>query len=149
MRMSCSWQSGMKFEATSGEFAVSMDAKAPLGTGTAMSPKQLVAAGLCGCTAMDVAAAMRKHRQPMQALAVNAEIESTKSGYPAVFTHLHLHFRVQGEIDADILRKAVHESQTKYCGVSAMLAQAAPISYSIELNGAEIGTGQAEFAKLL
>ncbi len=126
-----------------------MDAKAPLGKGTAMSPKQLVAAGLCGCTAMDVAAAMRKHRQQLQSLDVTAEIETTKSGYPAVFTQIHLEFCVQGVIDPDVLRKAVHESQSKYCGVSAMLAQAVPITYAIELNGAAIGTGKAEFAKLL
>jgi len=39
--------------------------------------------------------------------------------------------------------KAVNLSMTKYCGVSAMIAKAAPIYYKVNINGSEVGSGQA------
>jgi putative redox protein len=43
--------------------------------------------------------------------------------------------------------ESVRLSQTKFCGVSAMLSKAFPIKYVVRLNGQEIGQGQAEFTE--
>ena len=135
----------MKFNATADGQSVVMDAKAPIGSSSAMTPKELIAAGLAGCTAMDVIALLKKHKQAYKALEVDADIVASTAGQPVVFTSATLTFTATGEIDRAILLEAVHLSQTKYCGVSAMLVKAFPISYVVMLNGEQIGEGKADF----
>ena len=145
MKAVLNWKEGMKFEAQAGDNKAPMDAKSPIGTGTAMTPKELVAAGLAGCTAMDVVAYLKKMKQQLDSLEISANIETTQKGYPAVFTHALLTFTATGSVQGADLIEAVHLSQTKYCGVSAMLVKAFPIEYKIILNGEEIGSGKADF----
>ena len=142
MRSAVVWKSGMEFEGVADNHTVGMDAKAPLGKGAYCTPKELVALGLGGCTAMDVIALLKKHKQPPQAFRIDIEIESSTGGHPAVFTKAILTFNIEGAVDAEKLKEAVALSQTKYCGVSAMLSQAFPIEYVVVLNGEEIGTGK-------
>jgi putative redox protein len=110
-----------------------------------MTPKQLVVAGLAGCTAMDVVALLRKQGQPLEHFEVETEVEKSSGGYPEVFTAAMLTFKLQGQIEPEKAKEAVELSQTKYCGVSAMLSRAFPIRYRIELNGQTIGEGSARF----
>lgn len=145
MVLSTVWKDGMSFAATVGEHTVPMDAKRPIGRGSAMTPKELVVAGLCGCTAMDVAAYLRKVKAAPESLEVVADVTLSEGVTPAVFTEAALTFRVSGAVEAAALREAVRLSQTKYCGVSAMLSKAFPIRYRIELNGEQIGTGETAF----
>lgn len=134
----------MKFAAKADEHVLEMDAKPPIGGGSAMNPKQLLLAGVCGCTGMDVAALLRKHKQPVESLSVDAEANLTSS-YPAIFEKISLSYRVTGSVDAAKLVEAVQLSQTKYCGVTAMVSKAVPVEYLIFLNGTEIGRGEANF----
>lgn len=146
MKSLLKWTEGMKFEAQSESNKVSMDAKSPIGTGTAMTPKELVAAGLGGCTAMDVIALLKKHKQAYQTLEVDVDIAVSTGTLPVVFTHAALTFRATGEIDPQVLMNSVQLSQTKYCGVSAMLVKAFPIDYQVLLNGTKIGEGKTDFS---
>lgn len=145
MKAQLKWTEGMKFNATSDGNAVLMDAKAPFGTNTAMTPKELVAVGLGGCTAMDVVALLKKHKQSYKTLDVDVDIATSSGGQPVIFTQATLTFNVTGDVDHAILLDAVRLSQTKYCGVSAMLVKAFPIHYIVKLNGEQIGEGQADF----
>lgn len=145
MKNKLKWAGNMKFESTAGANTVVMDAKAPIGKDSGQTPKELVAAGLGGCTAMDVVAMLKKHRQPLESLEVDVDIEVSKGGHPTLFTHALITFRAIGPVDPQILLEAVHLSQTQYCGVSAMLAKAFPIEYVVMLNNEEIGTGHANF----
>jgi putative redox protein len=148
MKLNCDWQEKMKFIATADGHQVAMDAKQPIGTDTAMSPKQLLLAGICGCTGIDVVALLKKHKQPLQSLQIEAESESTVGRYPAVFKEVRLLFKLEGKLDAAIVIEAVKLSQTLYCGVSAMVSKVVPISYTIELNGSVIHQGSADFGSL-
>lgn len=146
MKVKCQWNEAMRFTATARELEVTMDAKRPIGADSALTPKELVVAGLCGCTAMDVAALMKKHQQKMTSFDVFAEVAMSREGtHPSVFEKAELIFVVKGEVDASRLVESVTLSQTKYCGVSAMLAKAMPITYAIELNGQRIHSGSAHF----
>ncbi len=153
MKILCQWKEGMQFEAgvVRGEggavlHSVGMDTLAPLGKDSAMTPKQLVLAGLCGCTAMDVVSLLKKHKQPATRFEVEADVESTQQGHPTVFQSVRLSFRVDGEgVSTERVLEAVRLSQTLYCGVSAMLSKAVPIHYEVFLNGATVGKGQANF----
>jgi len=135
----------MAFEGQAGNYAVPMDAKTPIGKESAPTPKELVALGLGGCTAMDVIALLKKYKMPPKAFRVDVDIQTSTGVQPAVFERALLEFVVEGEVDPAKLIEAVSLSQTKFCGVSAMLAKAHPIDYRIVLNGKEIGKGSARF----
>lgn len=144
MQIKCIWDEKMKFSADMGGHSLLMDAKSPIGSDQGPTPKQLVLAGVAGCTAMDVIALMKKHRQEVKTFVIDAQTDLTQ-GNPSVFTDITLLYKATGNIDPEKLKEAVTLSQTKYCGVSAMLAKNAPIHYKIELNGEMIGEGQAKF----
>lgn len=146
MKVACHWKDAMAFTATAEGHEVPMDAKRPIGRDTAMTPKELVAVGLCGCTAMDVVAYLRKFKSPVKTLEVAADIETSSGGHPMVFKKVKLVFRVTGEVDPAKLTEAVNLSQSQYCGVSAMLSKAMGISYTVELNGTQIASGEAKFS---
>ena len=140
MKVVTKWTEKMQFVASADGHDAKMDTKAPIGTDTALTPKQLVVAGLAGCTAMDVIALMKKHKQSVESFEIEADVEKSSGGYPEVFTGALLVFRLKGVLDEAKVIEAVTLSQTKYCGVSAMLAKAFPIRYRIEINGKTVGS---------
>lgn len=144
MKLSMTWKEKMLFEATDGTDSVLMDAKPPIGTGKTLSPKQLCLAAICGCTGMDVASLMRKNKQEMKALRVDADAPIGE-GYPAVFTEVRLDFHFEGAIDTAKAIEAVELSQSKYCGVSAMISKACPIFFQVHVNGNKVHEGKAKF----
>jgi len=145
MQSSTTWTEGVEFRGTAGEHSVIMDAKAPVGKNKGLTPKEMVALALSGCTAMDVISLLKKHKQVPQKFSVESDIDVTKSGHPLVFERAVLEFRVDGNVNPEVLKEAVVLSQTKYCSVSAMLSEALPIEYRIFLNGNLISTGTANF----
>ena len=98
---------------------------------TANSPMEVVLLGLCGCTASDVVGILRKKREPFTGLEVRANAERA-DGYPAVYTSIHLIYRVRGQVSKKAMEDAVRLSKEKYCSVSAMLEKTAKITYTIE-----------------
>ena len=94
---------------------------------------------------MDVVALLKKHKQSFETFEIDMEVETTASGHPSVFTAAQLNFRATGPIDPKIFLESIHLSQTKYCGVSAMLSKAFPITYQVFLNSELIGQGKADF----
>jgi putative redox protein len=98
---------------------------------TANSPMELVLLALCGCTSSDVVGILRKKREPFTGLEVRAEGERADA-YPAVYTSIHLTYRVRGEVSKKGMEDAVRLSQQKYCAVSAMLEKTAKITSTIE-----------------
>lgn len=139
----------MQLSATDGHHSVLMDAKAPVGSDSALNPKQLVLSGLCGCTAMDVLALLKKHQLSFKSFRLSAEAKMSEKGHPKVFETVLLTFDVEGDqVDAKILQESVLLSQTRYCGVSAMLSKAVEIQYVVNLNGVRISAGKADFSRL-
>jgi putative redox protein len=145
MQLELNWKEGMAFEAKAGSNLIPMDAKTPIGRNTAATPKELVAAGLAGCTAMDVIALMRKYKQEVTHFSTKVDITTMDKGHPTVFTAAKINFYLEGKVDPAKAVEAVHLSQTQYCGVSAMLAKAFPITWEVFVNGESVGTGQAQF----
>ncbi|MCB0407097.1 MAG: OsmC family protein [Bdellovibrionales bacterium] len=145
MKAFLNWTGGMKFNAVAGDHTLVMDAKTPIGKDEGMTPKELVAVGLGGCTAMDVIALLKKHKQNHSSMKIEVDIATTQKGHPSVFENANITFDVEGDVDKNILLESIHLSQTKYCGVSAMISKACPIHYIVKLNGEVIGEGQAQF----
>jgi len=98
---------------------------------TANTPMELLLIALCGCTASDVVGILRKKREPFTGLEVNAKGERA-DGYPAVYTSIHLTYRVHGQVSQKAMEDAVRLSKDEYCSVSAMIEKTARITYTIE-----------------
>jgi len=98
---------------------------------TASTPMELVLIALCGCTASDVVGILRKKREPFTGLEVSATAERF-DGFPAVYTEIHLTYRVSGKVSEKAMADAVQLSKEKYCSVSAMLEKTAKITFAIE-----------------
>lgn len=145
MKTSVIWKEGMQLTGVAGPHQLLLDAKAPLGKDAGPTPKELVAIAMEGCTAMDVIALLKKHKQPLKSLSVEAEVTSVTGQHPAVFEKASMTFQVEGDINPEILNEAVTLSQTKFCSVGAMLSKAFPIHYSVVLNGKKIGEGSANY----
>lgn len=145
MKLSCKWTDKLQFDAVVGPHHVIMDAKKPTGGDAGPTPKELLLASISGCTAMDVAALLRKGKQTPESFTVEAEADVSSDKHPHVYTEVRLAYTATGPVDPAVLKDAVHRSMTQYCGVSAMIAKACPINYVINLNGQEIARGQAEF----
>lgn len=124
----------MKFEGDSRGFKTMMDSKPPFGEDSAATPKELVLQGLCGCTAMDTIALLKKYKQSVDFLAVQVETQTTTT-HPAVFTELNLVYEIKGQdLDLEKIKQAVHLSRTQYCGVIAMLEKNSTVKYQIKVN---------------
>lgn len=145
MKLSTLWNGKMRFSAGTEDFAIPLDAKAPIGEGSALTPKHMLLAAACGCTGMDLVALLKKHKQPLEGLEIEAEVATTEGVQPVVFTSMKLTFQLRGQVDPARALEAIRLSQTKYCGVSAMLTKAFPISYTVFLNGELLGSGEARF----
>jgi putative redox protein len=94
-------------------------------------PKGLTLTALAGCTAMDVISILRKMKIEPDDFSVETEAEVSDE-HPKVFTKIKVTYRLKGtDLPRDKVEKAVTLSQDKYCGVNAMLKQAAPVEYEI------------------
>ncbi len=96
------------------------------------SPMEAVLAALCGCTSVDVVSILEKKREPIQGLTVSARAEQAEQP-PRVFTHIHLTYRIEGNVTQKAAEDAVSLSKNKYCSVSKMLEHSVKIDYSIEI----------------
>lgn len=94
-------------------------------------PKQMLLAGLIGCTGIDVVSILNKMKVNLDGFNMQVEAESSEE-HPKVYTSIHLTYIFKGKnLPKEKLERAVSLSQERYCGVSAMLKKAAPITYDI------------------
>lgn len=97
------------------------------------SPKILLLAGLIGCTGIDVKSILKKMKVEYDDLNIEVETHHTDE-HPRVYQDIHMIYRFKGKnLPLDNITKAVKLSQEKYCGVSAMLEKATPITFEIIL----------------
>jgi putative redox protein len=90
------------------------------GENAGLRPMETLLSALAGCSSMDVILIMKKQRQELERLEVEA-VGERADAVPAVFTKIHLRFKGYGAIDLKKFQKAVELSIEKYCSVSKML----------------------------
>lgn len=113
---------------------VEMDASPDIGGGNlAMRPMQMLLAALGGCSAIDVVNILRKQRQELKDLKITVTGEREKDAIPSLYTEVHAHFRMFGDVDPDKAEKAVALSMEKYCSVAKTLEKSAVVTYSFEI----------------
>ena len=94
---------------------------------------QLMLVGLGSCSAIDVIHLLRKMRQELQDIKVTVSAEREPDKIPSLFTTMHVHFELYGDLDEKKVAKAVNLSIDKYCSVAKLMEKTAAISgdYSI------------------
>jgi putative redox protein len=109
------------------------------------TPKEILIASIIGCTAMDVIAILKKYKMVPTKFTAAADAE-VRSEHPRVFNGVKILFVIEGaDITSERVNEAIEASLTKFCGVSAMVSKVVPISYSTQLNGRDVGQGEASF----
>ncbi len=138
MSSAVTWRSAMAFDATADAFGLPLDAAHEAGgEDHGPRPKTLVLTALCGCTAMDVVAILRKMRVSFEGFAVSAKAVLSDK-HPKVFTQIALRYDFTGPaLPLDKLERAVRLSLDSYCGVAAMLRMTAAIDHAIYVNGVQ------------
>ncbi len=98
------------------------------------SPKRLLLVGLIGCTGIDIGSILKKMKVEYDDLSIEVETHQTDD-HPKVYKDIHIVYRFKGKnLPLDNITKAVDLSMEKYCGVSAMLEKATPLTYEIILD---------------
>ena len=123
---------GMAFEIEQDGHTFVVDADASVGgADKGPRPKALLLSGLAGCTGMDVASILSKMKMPYDTMKIDIDANLTDE-HPRVYDSIHLKYILTGDnLDRGKIEKAIKLSQEKYCGVTAMLAKVADISYEL------------------
>lgn len=95
-------------------------------------PMQLVLMALGGCTSMDVLSMLKKMREEVKGYKVIVNAERA-SEHPMVFTKIHIHFILEGNLKRENVEKAIQLSMDKYCSVTHMLNKTAVITHDYEI----------------
>lgn len=136
MHATIRWHDKVHFSATADSgHTVAMDGPADAGgENRGARPMELVLMGLGGCSSFDVVNILTKSRQNVVECLTEIDAERADD-VPAVFTRIHLHFRVTGhDLDPARVARAVSLSAEKYCSASIMLQRGGvEISHDFEV----------------
>jgi|TARA_B110000238_G_scaffold186927_1_gene216522 putative redox protein len=120
------WVGDAMFLAESGSgHSVVMDGPPELGgRNMGVRPMEMILLGVGGCANFDVMTMLKKSRQDVSDCV--AELSADRAdAVPAVFTAIHLNFKVTGRnLKEAHVKRAVQLSAEKYCSASIMLAAA-------------------------
>ena len=135
---SVSLESGMHFVGDIDGFRVDIDADEGFGgAGGGPQPLRFLLLGVAGCTAMDVISILRKKRQQVSGLEVEARGRRVDE-HPEVYGTIEVIYRVKGKgVDPKAVERAIELSETRYCPVIAMVGEAAGIDSRYEIE--EVG----------
>ena len=102
------------------------------GGADACRPMETVLMAMAACSSIDVETLLEKMRAPATGVEVSVEAERAE-GVPAVFTKVHLRYRIRGDVPEHKAAKAVRMSMDQYCSVSMMLRASVEITYEVEV----------------
>lgn len=127
-------EEGMRFAGESGGHRLKLDVPAEYGGGEAPQPMQLLLLSLAGCTGMDVLSILRKKRQRITGLEVEARGRRVEE-HPRIFDRVEISYRVRGEGVAEAaVERAIELSRDRYCPVIATVRSTVEVltSYTVE-----------------
>lgn len=102
------------------------------GNKESVSPMETVLMAAAACSSIDVEIFLNKMRQPFDRLEVEVQGDRVDA-VPAVFSSIHLHYKIYGNVKPEKAKKAVEMSMEKYCSVSIMLQNSVTMTHSHEV----------------
>jgi putative redox protein len=126
------WRGGLRFEGKgANDEQVVMDAPPAVGgEGNGFRPKELLLVGLAGCTAMDVMSILKKMRSEPASFRVEVTAGETDE-HPKTLSSFHITYFVSSDVPDEKLLKAIDLSLERYCGVTAMYRNFAPVTHEV------------------
>jgi putative redox protein len=103
------------------------------GHGRGMRPMQTLLAAVGSCSAIDIISILRKQREELKDIKITVTGERQKDATPSLFTEVHAHYKLFGNLDPDKAQKAVSLAVEKYCSVAKTLEKTAKVTYSFEI----------------
>ena len=139
------WMGKMQFNVLVNGHTIIMDAPEKVGgEDQGPVPKPFVLTALAGCTGMDIAAILRKADKNPDDFDMKVIGEISKRT-PIQYIAIHVMYDFKGaEENKEAALNAVNDSQEKYCGVSAMLKKALPVTWEVNYNGNSIFNNKEE-----
>jgi putative redox protein len=114
--------------------SVHIDASPDIGgENNGMRPMQLLLAAMGGCSSIDIINILKKQRQDLKDIKITVTGEREKDAVPSLYTEVHAHVKLFGNLDRDKAEKAVALSVEKYCSVAKTLEKTAKVTYSFEI----------------
>lgn len=104
------------------------------GTNKGVRPMQMVLMALGSCSAIDVITILEKQKQNLDDIRIEIEAEREKDKEPALFTTIHIHFHLYGNIADKKASRAVNLSMDTYCSVAQILKKSAEITYEYTIH---------------
>ncbi|MCX6287628.1 MAG: OsmC family protein [Bacteroidetes bacterium] len=133
-KVSVEWISDMAFKGTANGHEIILDADVHVGgKNLGPRPKPLMLLAVGGCTGMDVIPILKKMQVIPEYFNMQVEGEVAET-HPMHYTKMHIVYEFRGKnLPMEKLQKAISLSQDKYCGVSATLKKALPITWEIKI----------------
>ena len=102
------------------------------GNKESVSPMESVLMAAAACSSIDVEIFLKKMRQDYDKIEVEVTGERVDA-VPSIFSDIHLHFKISGDVKPEKAKKAVEMSMDKYCSVSIMLSAGVKITHTHEV----------------
>jgi len=99
------------------------------GSDKAPRPMEVLLMSMAGCSSMDVLDILRKQRQHVEDFRIDVQAEREKDKTPALFTDIHLHFHLKGDLNEKKVDRAVRMSMETYCSVAKIVEKTARITW--------------------
>ncbi|RKX45554.1 MAG: OsmC family peroxiredoxin [Thermotogae bacterium] len=98
-----------------------------------ISPMKTLLLSVAGCTSIDVVMILQKMREPIEGLEVEISGERREE-HPRIYTKVHIHYKIYGDVNEEKAKRAIELSQEKYCSASAHLKlSGTDVTYSYEI----------------
>jgi putative redox protein len=132
MKTTVTWTGQMAFSGiTPSGHEIKMDAAEEVGgQNRGARPTELLLHAVAGCTGIDIISILQKMR--LEPASFHMEVEGTRAeDHTRRFTHIHIHYALEGEFPEDKVIRAIRLSKEKYCSVAHSLNAMITASYSI------------------
>lgn len=136
MKVDVIWKGNMAFQADAPSgHRVMMDAQPKAGgENRGPSPMETLLAAAGACSGIDIVMILERMRLRVDAFSMEVSGERAKD-HPRRFTRVHVHYRLEGDLPPEKVRRAVELSRDKYCSVLRSLN--AEVTTSFSINGVE------------
>lgn len=134
MKADLQWKGKMQFEAhTPSGHSVTLDASPDVGgENRGPRPMELLLTAVGSCSGIDIINILERMRLQVKSFYMEVSGERAED-HPRRFTRIQIHYRLEGDLPEEKVRRAVDLSRDKYCSVSQSLN--AEVTTSFEING--------------
>ncbi|SDX58802.1 putative redox protein [Marininema mesophilum] len=132
MQTKLTWNGKMKFNSTTPSgHQLTLDAAQEVGgEDQGPRPTEVLLSAVGACSGIDIVDILKKMRLHVEDF--DMEVSGSRAEeHPRRFTHVHIHYRLTGDLPVEKVRRAVTLSRDTYCSVSQSLSAEVTTSFSI------------------